>query len=496
MQPGQGVGLGVWGFGVWKACAIAMLLVAPAVAATPAGAVALARDDVLRQTPALRPYLRYLSLHGLPAAERARAAKVLSFHVNSLSTEAEIVPPAPVGDGSLLRINLIDYGWSRKTWEKLADVEPYFHVRLEKDQEYGHYDQYGQWVTTETRKEKVTATAPWIAETPQQQAIIKGLIEVTQSQVPIVKADWFFAQTAIQADRDGTGYYDFLGLGKKQADFDTLVGFDAKLAARFKAEINGVVLRSTVALNNRRLVRFGKIGGAKWITLDAKNGLDRRNFARVLDEGFEFDATEQIASLPNGLHAFWLANARGERQDTAPDFIASDGSASGTDRRVHASKSCVVCHVEGIRPIDDWVRRLVKPPLALQSPDYEKLKRLRQLYLSDLDGSVKRDNEQYAAAVLRCNGLTLAANARAYRTFWDRYVEEDFGPERVAAEVGITKEQLLAGLGAYTKKTGSVDPILAGLLQTPPLPIRSDQFEEAYPLLQTAIRGYVPVGGR
>jgi hypothetical protein len=58
------------------------------------------------------------------------------------------------------------------------------------------------------------------------------------------------------------------------------------------------------------------------------------------------------------------------------------------------------------------VRRLVAPPLAIQSPDYEKLKRLRQLYLSGLNGAIDTDNASYAKAIKVANGLTVEANAR------------------------------------------------------------------------------------
>jgi hypothetical protein len=461
----------------------------------PAGAVAAAHADLLAQPANLQPLIRYLSLYNLTEPERANAARVLSFHVNSLSREAYIVQPVSIAAGPLLRVNLSDYGWDRKTWERLAEADPYFHVQIEEviDQPYGVMEN-GRFRQTEVVKEKTgkksTALAPWLAETPAAQATLADLVNRTQSQAPVVRADWLFHQTAIQDGRKA-GYYDFLGLGNTVADFDKLIGFDQKLAEQFKAEMAGVVLRSTVALNNRRLVRFGKIGGAKWLTLDAKTNVDKRNFARVLDDGFEFDATEQIASLPNGLHAFFLANAQGQRQDTAPDFIASDATAPGTDRRVHAALSCVRCHAEGIRPINDWVRRLVAPPLALQSPDYERLKRLRQLYLGDLAAAVKRDGDDYAVAVAKTNGLSLAANARAYGQFWARYAETDFDLARIELELGMPREVFLPAFREYAAKTGSLDPIIAGLLQTPPLAVRSEHWEEAFPLAQLAIKGYV-----
>jgi len=467
----------------------------------PADAVAAAWYDVRTLPPELRPRTRYLSLYNLPSRERTEAARVLSFHANSLSREPDIVPPALLADGTLLRVNLSDYGWDADTWEKLAQADPYFHTAVETEEEfdrdYGHYDRFGRFVVTETRREsrkvKKVVLAPWLAESAAEQKAIAGLVRLTRSQGPVLRADWFFRRTAIQ-EGDAVGYYDFLGVGKKRADFEEAVGADLGLAKRLKKEVAGVILRSTVALNNRRLVRFATVSGAYWQTLDAKANLDRRNFARVLDDGFAFDASEVIASLPNGLHAYFLANSKGVRQDTAPDFIASDATASGTDRRVHAGLSCIRCHgaAGGIQDIDEWVRRLVAPPLALQSPDYDKLKRLRQLYLGDLRRQVRKDREQYADAVKRANGLTPLANARLYARWWDRYQEQDLDLARIERELGVPRARVVAALRATSRKAGALDPVLAGLLQDKELPIRSEQWEEVFAQAMSAVRGYQP----
>ncbi|MBV9121872.1 MAG: hypothetical protein JO112_00765, partial [Planctomycetes bacterium] len=432
---------------------------------SPADAVAAAWKDAQTLPEGIQPLTRYLSLYNIPPQERADAAKVLSFHANSLSREPDIVPPALVAEGTLLRINLADYGWDAKTWDKLAATDPYFHILVQTEetfeQEYGHYAADSRFVVTETRPEKrqvrKAALAPWLAETDAQKEALAGLVKGTHSQGPVLRADWFFRKTAIQ-EGDQVGYYDFLGVGKKQADFEQVVGADLDLAKRLKKEMAGAVLRSTVALNNRRLVRFGTVSGSYWATLDAKTSVDKRNFARVLDDGFAFDATEIIASLPDGLHGYFLVNAKGERQDTAPDFIASDSTASGTDRRVHAGLSCVRCHgpVAGIQEIDDWVRQLVAPPLALQSPDYDQLRRLRQLYLSDLGRQVQKDQEQYTEAVKLTNGLTPQANARLYARWWDRYQEQDFDLARIEREVGVPRDQVVAALKEINQKTGSL----------------------------------------
>lgn len=436
----------------------------------------------LQKTPTdLQPLTRYLTLDHLPVDQRANAVKVLNYHINTLSREPVIMLPGVVtADAGLLRVNLSDYGWRREVWEKFAEKDPYYHVRIK---------------VAKTKEEVLqSASAPWLAETETSKAAIAGLINLTQSQCPIVRGDWFFSMTAIQEGREGHGYYDFLSIGKKEEDFEELIGLDIKLAKKQKKEISGVVAKSTVTLNNRRLVRMQTILGGYWFSVDARESVDKRNYLRILDKGAEFDATEQIGTLPNGLHAYWLADAQGNRQNFAPDFIASDSTAPGTDRRVHISLSCTRCHEEGFRPINDYVRNVIlkNTPLTLQSPDYEVTKRLRQLYLSDLDGNLARDNADFAMAVGACNGWTTKENSLAYGSFWAKYVEEPVLLQRACEELNCTSEQLVNALSGQLKTVGQIDAVVAAYLANPPTAIRREQFEEAFPLMMYAIRGLVP----
>src|SRR5712692_2835844 len=120
----------------------------------PAGAVTAAYADLLAQPANVQPLIRYVSLYNLPEAERANAARVLSFHVNSLSREPYVAQPVMISAGPLLRVNLSDYGWDRRTWERLAETDPYFHVQIveKKEQEFGYETPGGGWVTTRTEK--------------------------------------------------------------------------------------------------------------------------------------------------------------------------------------------------------------------------------------------------------------------------------------------------------------------------------------------------------
>ena len=144
---------------------------------------------------------------------------MFSGHVNSLSREAFPVPPRQVGK-DLLAVDIRDYAWDVKVWEKLATEDPYFHAVVEVKetvtkiiQRYypagtydGVYHEAGDWpvrVREVVSVKKASALAPWL---PAKE--IAALALMTGSEIPIVRADWFIHQTAIQADRKA-GYYDW-----------------------------------------------------------------------------------------------------------------------------------------------------------------------------------------------------------------------------------------------------------------------------------------------
>ncbi len=149
------------------------------------------------------------------------------------------------------------------------------------------------------------------------------------------------------------------------------------------------------------------------------------------------------------------------------------------------------CHREGLRPIDDLSRRIYTPPVALQSPDYQKFKRLRQLYIADLQRWYHRDQSDYATALLLTNGLTPETNARVFARAWEAYSDRPLSGADVARELGTDLKELQARLKQHATATGDVDPVVAQLLQ-PTIKIRREHIEEGYSLLQTILRGLTP----
>lgn len=486
---------------------LAALACGQAAASSPKEAVRLAAADVATLSLDRQQQARYLGLYHITDVQLLQQwDRVLRFHVNSLSTEVPLVKPVRIAPG-LWRVYLDDYGWKREVWERLLEagevgVEPYFHVRIlqavvpvavEKEETIEvptgnrvSYDGGRTWANETkkvTRKRKVeqkaeaktvAAAAPWL-----DAAQISALILATQSQVPIVRADWWLYQTGAQKDRKA-GYYDFLNLGKKRADFQALSVVDRKAAARLKLDMLAVVGRSSVTLHNREIEFQPAFTGAYFASNDFDSNVDKKNPLRLLDGLAKAQAHEDYLRTPGGLWYVALFDGEDNRQDTAPDFIASDGKARGTDRRVHVGISCFRCHEEGLRPVNNWMKAIYEPPFSLDSIDYRTQKRLRVVYLGEMGKLIDDQNRSYAEVLKGLNGLTPAANARAYADSWDAYELADRDMDAVARELGVEPKLWRERLKRAATANRSLDPVLAALYQG--LPLRFEHLEEVFPV--------------
>jgi hypothetical protein len=506
---------------------------------TPDSSARLAAADLATIPEKERIYIRYLSLYNIPKAKRADVAKIVSFIINSLGTRRKIYIPMFVGgsDETVIRLNMDDYEWKTQAWEDLgakgsgpkslvtANPEPYFHAYIEKitpgegvvkkakkkvtkkipreKQVFAGYwngqprykiEKYEETVEKEEiveeripgeNKKRVLAGAPWL----HAESWIY-LIKETQSEFPILRADWFLVNASVPP-----AYYDFLKLGKKQEDFEKLIFANEKLAKQARSQDKAVVITSTVARNNRTLTRSPTFtNGYYWVSHDSKTSVDERQYIQnLLNE--KFDATEDIGSLPNGLQAYFLTDGKNNRLDFADPDVAIDNTA--VDRVVRSGRSCIICHAEGIRPIEDEVRTLTK---KLQNADQVRLlvtdrkdhRKIEDLFSSDLDKQIIKDNNLYAEAVAYTNGLKTEINAKLYSEIYNTYAETLLTKEIVARDLGIP----LVDLEKHIRL--SSDPVVLGLTKVPIRPVRIDQWERSFQGIMLIIMAQkmnaVPIG--
>lgn len=426
----------------------------------------------------LKPQTRYL-IRGDYEHEDA----VINGHVQHLSRSPIIRKPVLV-EKVLYRVYLSDYRIDPAVYERLAAVDPYCH-----------------W-DVDIKGKKERTHNPLLLDSPDGAKAIEYLVYFTRSNTPILTAEWFFNQTAIQQGRKA-GYYDFLEI-KTVVDFEKLIGFDRGLAKDF-----GQIQREAIAISDvtvegaRGIVRKNTLGGGYWVSIDFKVAKGFKNPLRILGEDLEKqkDATEGFGHLPNGFWATFAADKDDKLQEVAPGFIANDTRSKSTDKQVHPNMGCLRCHSNaGLKDLKGFFRHNFRGGpggLDVGSPDYAKYERFREEYSRSLEPFLRRDRERFSEAVMEATGLEAKKYLGHYADYWERYRDARIDLAWAAKSVGTTPEELRRALDAQLPRVGRVvqidprygalDTVLAGLLNGDEIAISS--WEEVYPLAVIAWRG-------
>lgn len=502
----------------------------------------LAKADAMRLPKEEAPYWRYMTLYNIPERDRILYEKIcLLYEINALSQKVEFVRPTKVGP-TLYRINVLEAGENFcNAYEKLAFTNPYFpcfekiqlqlvtepkvvvqkiyvdrpggFVEIPSDQvkqgekvyervapnSYRQIDLRGPPVVAETDPKDVKIASYLPAEE------MNALVGILKTKAPLIRGDWFFYRTAISLNRQGDGYYDFHNI-KSKKDALELAGVDLKIVERLQLELAAMIGESDVAVNRHRQVWWIKSYiGSWWQTFDidsdpvGKKNLIRLQSTKFDKPDFDHQAEEAFFTLPNRLWGFLANSNLGVLQKSVPDTIASDDTTTSKDKKIHVGPiSCARCHEEGLRPIDDWGRSVYAQAkdgqALLASPDPKKLLRLKQLYLSDMPTQLKLDNEIYATALKKLNGMTPQELAQGLKKVWREYSDTPRGMDEIAIELGVKPEfwrkALTNHVESRTAKKILVDPHFAGLLKGKKL-LRPN-IEELFPVMQAVLKEGLP----
>ena len=178
---------------------------------------------------------------------------------------------------------------------------------------------------------------------------------MTRCKLAYVRADWFVA-----VGSRPPLYHDILQLPRSEQELERLLRIDTAESVRQERAARAGFNGSGVSRNNRLIERHESGATVYWKSYDFAANTGRQNlFARPLGPGssdadFSHDGGEIIFSLPNGLQAYFLADAKGERIDKGPTAIVSDPRRP--DRAVENGLSCMSCHARGIIEKNDQVR--------------------------------------------------------------------------------------------------------------------------------------------
>ena len=322
-----------------------------------------------------RAFARYFTLtHLYNAGETIEALnayrRALSKLVNSLSWGREVINPQPINpEETIFYIDLRDYEWEIGTnrWTLIEDEYPY---KVE----------FNASTQTDLHEKLIT------------------LRQEMNCEVPFIHVDWFLATASLPPL-----YHDILGLPETDRELETRLEVNVVENLRnaagkrvWRAGFNN----SGVSNNNRVVERHLSRYGAYWKSYDFTGNLGAQNiFTHPLS--FEHDGGEIIFNLPNGLQAYYLVDAGGNRLDAAPISIVSNPAAS--DPTVRNGLSCIGCHTEGMKTFEDQVRASIQQKA---NPPFDKARALR-LYVekTTMDALVNEDTHRYRQALEKTGGV-------------------------------------------------------------------------------------------
>ena len=365
--------------------------------------LAIIDKDLQAQPDTKRPYLRYLSLVHLwnsdASDEHLRLVRAaVSKLINSLSGEAAIVPPAIVDpDGTVLRIDLRDYGWKAgKQWLEVARVYP-----------------YGLEVAGDAYR------------------------RITEEGVdfPYVRADWFvYSASRPPLYHKLVTFPDQVGMPETQSVLERLLAVDpvnnyAKdqlQRAAFTGETSGV------SDHNRMVERHRARYGYYWPSYDFFGDVNHQDLFRFPlgpkrlsqtdDNNFEHDGGELIFSLPNGLQAYMLVKSDGTRIDKGPQEIVRDSNQHSGSYDIVNGVSCMGCHRHGMVRFTDSLRQNY---VGRTGDTADKVQRLYPA-AAEMSRLVESDRKRFLTALDEAIGSFLRVGPQANTAI------EDF-PEPVTA---------------------------------------------------------------
>lgn len=353
----------------------------------------------------------YLTLQAARPEHREQLEQVLRFVVPSLSSRPYLGEQLPVRvhGTNLLRIDLAGLGWEKTYTQILA-----------------HY--------------------PWRPD-----------LDGTGTFALVIRGDWFAAALTDPIETADAQYRLLYGTAPKtDAEFKAFWGVSKRTDLNF-GRIEG---KSGVAVQRARLLENQASGnrGYAWQTYDSRVLAGAADpLENLTARPPAHDATELIAAIPKHiggqsgtLQAYFLADAKGQRQEKAPaDIVTDDTGTRGVE--IRNTLSCIACHTDGIRhPTLDQYREYILAGARIYAKEKATQQEIDRYFDSPIAKEIARNNEDYAAGVALCNGLTPAENAAAFRAVVQRY-DAEVTPEQAALELYAEPDEWRLALGFYSR---------------------------------------------
>jgi serine/threonine-protein kinase len=403
-----------------------------------------------------RPFVRFFSINhiliaGATAERLADHRAALTKVINHLSREPRLVRPKSIDSpaDTVFAVDIRELGWHRKPFktksedkEVASDLTTFDLALLE----YPYAIVYDDSPTFERLATDFLAHANQVRP------------------VPYLRADWFCSVATLPPL-----YEDFLQLPFTLAELEKDLGVDAKADLADGTAPRAGMTVSGVSRNNRVVERHGGRTGMYWKSFDFRTSKGPEN---ILKDPISFRESggEMIFRLPNGLQAYYVADARGQRLEAAPTEIVVDKFAA--DKTVRNGLGCMRCHDQGIKEFVDTVRPAVT---ALPgSPGFDR-RAVLDLYppQDKLDALVKADRETFQAAMTTVLGQTSVREPLVPVT--TGYLDDPLSTIAAAAELGLADGTKLSSTFQTPQFAGlGLAPLAAGGV------VRRDAWEDNY----------------
>jgi hypothetical protein len=150
---------------------------------------------------------------------------------------------------------------------------------------------------------------------------------------------------------------------------------------------------------------------------------------------FKHDGGEIIWTLPNGLQAYLLVDAKGKRLGQAPSNIVRDSSRA--DGTIINGVSCMSCHTNGMfPPPEDEITKVAGAAFGVT-----ETANVRRLYNQDaIVAAVADDTARFQRAVVAC-GVDPSAKEEPVRALYDRFLSA-VSVDSLGSELGLQKDAL------------------------------------------------------
>jgi uncharacterized protein (TIGR03000 family) len=436
-----------------------------------------AHDVILRHRASMPPesqgHIRYLTLSHVNDDDLGDWHNALLFSVASASRAVSLENQLPRRlDGThVYWIDLRELRWDVGDWNKVMERYPY--ARDEAGNRL--LVVRGDWLVKE------------LADTRDSQAMY--LLLYGEKNIP--KTD--------------TDFLKFWGVNEKQQQNGVTIGWTETQSQVNKQGTRFVERFITASADPLKGLSFGR---SLWRTKDSFFVRDGTDPLETLDGTFLHQGREAIVQFPklgrsNGKLVYGAAQAyllAGGNADAAGKPVAAEGTVvqeapvrlvEDFNKTLNQSAiinhaSCVVCHEAGMKlPTENGLENLLRVGIELRVYGRDKREQVEAFHLTDAGKQLTRDNEDYAAFVESCNGLSTIDNARNYKRSLDLYIAP-VTLEAAARELHCQSEDLRLALGYASANRIVIGNRLAGLAHNRPIP--RQQWEGDYRAVQAMVQ--------